>query len=68
MNTDAQPPPRVQVRLVLVAVAALLAITIGIAVLWPRVERWLAVDRCLDAGGMYDYSSNSCVLELPRKP
>ncbi|MBF0646667.1 hypothetical protein [Desulfuromonas acetoxidans] len=25
--------------------------------------QWLAVDRCLDAGGVYDYDQGQCVFE-----
>ena len=28
----------------------------------PDVRAWFAVDRCLDAGGSYDYEAGSCTL------
>ncbi len=28
----------------------------------PDVRAWLAVDRCLDAGGSYDYETGSCTF------
>ncbi len=29
---------------------------------WPDVAQYLAVDRCLDAGGSFDYKKNLCDL------
>jgi len=37
---------------------ALLAL--GFAV-YSHLTEWLAVDRCLDAGGTYDYATSNCV-------
>ena len=39
-----------------------LAVGLAVAVVWPKIDAWLAVDRCLDAGGKYDYTANACVL------
>jgi ABC-type phosphate/phosphonate transport system permease subunit len=29
---------------------------------WPSVSEFFAVDRCLDAGGSFNYASDSCDL------
>ena len=31
--------------------------------LWQYGRQWLAVDRCLDAGGAYDYHQNQCIYK-----
>jgi hypothetical protein len=33
----------------------------------PLVLSYLDVDRCLDAGGAYNYESNHCVYRDPRR-
>ncbi len=40
-----------------VVVVAVIAIVVLLVV---RLERWLAVDRCLDAGGRWNDASRSC--------
>jgi hypothetical protein len=41
----------------LVAIAFLV---IGQAIAWPFTMEFLAVDRCLDAGGSFDYDTGRC--------
>src|SRR5688572_20508184 len=41
------------------------------AMLFPGIREFLAVDGCLDAGGVYDYSRHTCrtdVQTLPSEP
>jgi hypothetical protein len=47
-------------------VAALMLFVVG---LWlvPKVERYLAEDRCLDAGGGIRAESDTCELDPPRQ-
>lgn len=33
------------------------------AALTPTVSRHLAIDRCLDAGGAFDYKTDKCIKE-----
>lgn len=42
-------------RLILLVLALLLVLWSG-----PRLESWLAVDRCLDQGGHYDHAEQRC--------
>jgi hypothetical protein len=42
--------------------AALIAVGIGVAVR-PTISEFLAVDRCLDEGGSYDYAQGRCDRE-----
>ena len=39
----------------------LLVLALAVALFWPTLTRWNAIDRCLDSGGKYDYQHNSCV-------
>jgi len=32
--------------------------------LTPMISRHLAIDRCLDAGGAFDYKTDQCIEEL----
>jgi hypothetical protein len=43
----------------------LLLLGLGAALYWYG-SRWLAIDRCLDAGGAYDYEHRRCVY--PAEP
>ena len=38
----------------------LVGISLLLGLLGPRIARWLAVDRCLDAGGSYNYQTRIC--------
>ena len=51
-----------EAKLMLAALLVPLAVGLAVAVVWPKIDAWLAVDRCLDAGGKYDYAANACVL------
>jgi hypothetical protein len=53
-------------RTLIVAAAAIL-----VAVLFPAVREFSAVDNCLDGGGVYDYVAGACrhdVEKLPANP
>ena len=49
---------RVTLSRVVVVVAAVV-----IALAWAPTRRFLAIDRCLDNGGSYDYALSRCDLE-----
>ena len=51
-----------EAKLMLAALLVPLAVGLAVAVVWPKIDARLAVDRCLDAGGTYDYAANACVL------
>ncbi len=42
--------------------AALILFLVAGALAWPCVSEFLAVDRCLDAGGSFNYATASCDL------
>jgi hypothetical protein len=46
----------------------LVPIALGIiaAIVVPYLQTYLADDRCLDAGGSYDYKTESCIGVPPR--
>ena len=47
----------------------ILAVTvIALAVLLPGIRDLLAVDRCLDVGGVYDYAQARCRYDVERLP
>ena len=39
---------------------AIAALVIGQAIAWPFIAEYLAVDRCLAAGGSFDYDASRC--------
>ena len=43
---------------------AIAALVIAAAVAWPFAAELLAVDRCLDAGGSFDYKTGQCDFKL----
>jgi len=49
-------------KIILALSLAPLALGLLVALVWPHVDAWLEVDRCLDAGGKYDHSSSVCVF------
>jgi hypothetical protein len=51
-----------EAKLMLAVLLVPLAVGLAVALVWPNIDTWLAVDRCLDAGGKYDYAANACVL------
>jgi hypothetical protein len=39
----------------------ILAVVVALALWWwPSARRWLAIDRCLDLGGRWDYAEERC--------
>jgi hypothetical protein len=36
------------------------------AILVPYIRGQIAIDRCLDAGGSYNYKTDTCVTSAPR--
>lgn len=48
-------------NLMLASVLLLLALGFVAVLVGPSVATWIAVDRCLDAGGRYDYQTEKCV-------
>lgn len=56
---------RANAKVVLVCVLAAIVLGFAVVTVWPRVAAWLAVDRCLDAGGRYDYAGNACSFAEP---
>jgi hypothetical protein len=47
-------------------IAAVALLLVG-AILAKRVFRFVAVDKCLDSGGRFNYSSGSCEHSRPKK-
>ena len=38
-----------------------LILSVAVTIVYgPRVSRWMEVDRCLDAGGRFNYQTNHC--------
>ena len=37
-------------------------LVLAVVLIWPAVSEFLAVDRCLDAGGSFNYLLGSCDL------
>ena len=50
--------------LMVAAIALPLVLGIAAAVLVPFVRTQIAVDRCLDSGGKYNYETDACTPEL----
>ena len=44
---------------------AIAALAIGQAIAWPFVAEYLVADRCLDAGGSFDYDNARCDFGQP---
>jgi hypothetical protein len=42
------------------AVAAVLALVLALGLAWPFASEFFAIDRCLDAGGSFDYAKIQC--------
>lgn len=51
-----------EAKLMLAVLLVPLVVGLAVAVVWPKIDAWFAVDRCLDAGGKYDYTTHACVL------
>ena len=43
---------------------AIAALVIAVAVAWPFTAELVAVDRCLDAGGSFDYKTGQCDFKV----
>lgn len=43
----------------------LLVVSVAAAVVVPYLRNQLAIDRCLDQGGAFNYELNKCVMEPP---
>jgi hypothetical protein len=56
------------IRLTPLRIIILAATVIALAVLLPGVRDFLAVDSCLDAGGVYDYAQGRCRYDVVRLP
>ncbi len=56
-------PDRLKKRENLMLLIPLILIIIGIlaSLLVPKISRQVDIDRCLDAGGKYDYANDRCV-------
>lgn len=44
----------------------ILVFAIGAAVV-PWLYREIQIDKCLDAGGAWDYEGKHCIFEIPQK-
>lgn len=44
---------------------ALITLAFFVALLAPRLLRQVAIDRCLDRGGRFDYTSSKCESTAP---
>ena len=57
-----------EAKLMLGLVLVVVVLGLSMAVVWPRISMFLAVDRCLDSGGSFNYNSNQCegAHEAPR--
>lgn len=42
------------------ALAAVVALVLALGLVWPFASEFVAVDRCLDADGSFDYAKNTC--------
>jgi hypothetical protein len=49
-------------------IIAIAVLAIAAVLLLPRVRRFLAVDRCLDSGGCWDRTRQSCRHDIERCP
>lgn len=43
-------------------------VAVTIAIVLPGIRELVAVDRCLDAGGVYDYSRRTCRTDVQTLP
>jgi hypothetical protein len=43
-----------------IAIFVLLAIALVVVVFWPWFSKQIAIDKCLDAGGRWEYSQAKC--------
>lgn len=50
-----------EARLMLLLPVLLITIGILVATAAPWLKRQVDVDRCLDAGGKYEYQANTCI-------
>jgi hypothetical protein len=50
-----------EAKFMLWSAGAFVAVAIIAAILIPVLSRHLAIDRCLDAGGSYDYTTGKCI-------
>ena len=51
---------RSEARIMVGFVVVLVAAGLLLGLLAPRIRQYFAVDRCLDAGGSYNYRTRSC--------
>lgn len=49
-----------EARIMVALIIGVIGIGLLVALLAPRLMEWLAVDRCLDAGGSYNYQARVC--------
>jgi hypothetical protein len=42
--------------------AAIFALAATVILAWPSVARFVAIDRCLDGGGAWNYALNVCCV------
>jgi hypothetical protein len=43
-----------------VVVLGVLLVAVGMVLGWFEISQFFAVDRCLDAGGSFNYTANAC--------
>jgi hypothetical protein len=56
----ADPVQRLGRRRVLRVVAGIAALVLGQALAWPTAHEYLVADRCVAAGGSFDYEQGRC--------
>jgi hypothetical protein len=49
-----------EAKIMIGSILAVIVIGLGVAYLIPRVKEFVAVDRCLDAGGSYNQQAKAC--------
>ncbi|MFZ1642059.1 MAG: hypothetical protein WAV07_11665 [Candidatus Contendobacter sp.] len=56
---------RANAKVMLAVVLTVIVLAFAVVAVWLRIATWLAVDRCLDAGGRYDYANSACSFAEP---
>ena len=51
---------RREAKIMLGFIVGVVVMGLLLGLLLPRIVQWLAVDRCLDAGGTYNYQRRAC--------
>jgi hypothetical protein len=62
-STDDQEISRhfhLKAKIVIWSILTVTMISLLVAYLVPRVREFVAVDRCLDAGGLYNHQAKTC--------